>query len=192
MRILLISPLYPPDIAGPAAYVKELATRLSSQNTVEILTYGHIPETISNVEITALEKSSSLPIRVVRFTLTLLQMSKKFDCIYSQNGPSVEVPIFVLSFFSSKPIFMRLGDETSLQNSLKLPLLRSILNNTIRRMSAIITHSKFNVGSQQYCVERPLPRPEILPFSDFPTAAFLHFEKSWEDHISKLISIFKL
>ena len=75
MRILLITPLYPPDIAGTAPYVKELAERLASAHTVTILTYGHIPELVPNVIIHTVEKSSLLPLRIIRFCIKLISIA---------------------------------------------------------------------------------------------------------------------
>src|SRR3989344_9051256 len=40
MKIVLATALYPPDIAPPAPYVKELATRLAANHEVTIVTYG--------------------------------------------------------------------------------------------------------------------------------------------------------
>ena len=197
MRILLTTPLYPPDIADLAPYVKELATRLSPHHTVEILTYGHIPEAIPGVRIITIEKSSILPIRIFRFTRTLWQMSKQSEYIYSQNGPSVEVPILILSLFSSKPTLMRLGDQQSLQKSLSHPLLKKLLCLTMQSVYSVITHTELpkdvaNCIKNQHYIERPLSRPEILPFTEFPTRDFALFEESWGKHVATLLSIFKI
>ena len=68
MKILIVTPLYPPDIAGHSAYVKELALRLREAHTVTILAYNHIPEKIEGVNIITIQKH--LPTLVRLFLCT--------------------------------------------------------------------------------------------------------------------------
>lgn len=195
MRILLITPLYPPDIAGTAPYVKELAKRLASSHTVTILTYGHIPETVPNVTIYTVEKSSLLPLRIFRFCIKLISLSRHTDVIYTQNGPSVELPLFILSFFSSTPRIMRIGDEKSARHSLNITLLKNLLLVTSKRMRLLFVHSeKILPASLQNVrlIPNPDARPEILPFSEYPKDAYERFEQSWKEHVSTLLSLFTL
>ncbi len=50
MRILLATPIYPPEIGGPAQYVKNLAERLKKEGIeTQIVSYNNlrkIPQTI--------------------------------------------------------------------------------------------------------------------------------------------------
>ncbi len=110
MRILLVTPLYPPDIKEPAPYVKELANRLSVNHAVTVLAYNHLPEAITGVQIITIEKSDVLLVRLVRFFQALRDLARDADVLYMQNGPSVELPILLLSLFVRKPIYLRLGD----------------------------------------------------------------------------------
>jgi hypothetical protein len=71
MRILLASPLYPPDIAEPAPYVKELALRLSASHSVTVLTYGKHPETIERVRMHSVDKSTPRLVRLKAYTRAL-------------------------------------------------------------------------------------------------------------------------
>lgn len=199
MRILLVTPLYPPDIAELAPYVKELATRLAPTHTVTILTYGHLPEMITGVNINTVEKSSILPIRLFQFLIALKKHAEHTDVIYTQNGPSVELPVLLLSFISDVPIFMRLGDRVSLKNSLQNTLLKKLLMHTIHRVRAVFIHRGDDgangfamICSQMDSLLRPDSRPEIIPFVEFPKEAFAHFEDSWNTHIIQLMAHFPL
>ncbi len=193
MRILLITPLYPPDIAGTAPYVKELAERLASAHTVTILTYGHIPELVPNVIIHTVEKSSLLPIRIFHFCIKLISLTRYTDIVYMQNGPSVELPMLTLSFFSRTPCIMRIGDEKSAHHSLNTPLLKNLLLMTSKRMRLLLTHSKKTLPASLQnlrLIPSPDARPEILPFSEYPKDAYERFEQSWNEHVSTLLSLF--
>ncbi len=199
MRILLVTPLYPPDIAELAPYVKELATRLTPTHTVTVLTYGHLPEMIAGVTINTIEKSSILPIRLFRFLIALKRHAKCTDIIYTQNGPSVELPILLLSFISHIPLYLRIGDRVSLKNSLRNTVLKKLLMHTMRRARTVFIHQSDDGAdalaetcSHIESILRPDSRPEILPFADFPKEACARFEKSWDTHVTELTTHFSL
>jgi hypothetical protein len=200
MRILLVTPLYPPDISEPAPYVKELAKRLSSVHAVTILTYGHIPEEVSGVNIVSVEKSSILPIRLFRFFWVLRRHAKMNDVIYAQNGPSVEFPLLVLTLVKKVRIILRLGDVVPLRYALTRPSLRFLIQKLMKRVSAVVVHDEHdatiskllsdNTRVKPTAVPRPLPRPEILPFSQSQVHAMSRYEESWNEHIRTLVTLF--
>jgi hypothetical protein len=193
MRILLVTPLYPPDIAELAPYTKELATRLSATHTVEILTYGHIPEAIPGVTITSVEKSSILPLRLLRFFLALYRRARGVDVVYTQNGPSVELPVLLLSYISKTPLYLRIGDRTAVKNSETHFLFKRLLARTASRARAVVIHNaNAQYGVPVQYIPQPDTRPEILPFSPYPKEAFAHFEDSWKTHVTHLNTLFSL
>ncbi len=201
MRILLVTPLYPPDISEPAPYVKELAKRLSKEHTVTILTYGHVPETVPHVAIISIEKSNILPVRLFHFLRTLLQCVRHTDIVYAQNGPSVELPLLVMTFLSDAKIFFRLGDDVPLRHSLTRPLLRYLITRTLRRAYHVVAHEKDNdtmktllspISTSHYSiVSRPQARPEILALKPYPADALHSFDESWEKHTTEIVSLFE-
>ncbi len=196
MRILLITPLYPPDIAEPAPYVKELASRLSSRHAVTVLAFNHIPEEITGVQFISIEKSNTLPVRLFHFMNALIRAARDTDVIYVQNGPSVELPVLLFSFFTHIPIYIRLGDEVSLTHATTHPTLGWLLRHTMLRAFGIIAHTRTSSASMFFMknippdrihnIERPMPRPEILPFVPYPTEAMSVYETSWNTHIAEL------
>ena len=56
MTLVLASPLYPPDLAEPAPYTKELARRLSTTHTVIVVAYGRLPEKVPGARNKTLKK----------------------------------------------------------------------------------------------------------------------------------------
>lgn len=197
MRILLVTPLYPPDIAGPAPYVKELATRLAGAHTVTILAYNHIPEVVPGVGIVTVEKRLPAFLRMSIFAWKLSMLEKNADVVYVQNGPSVEVPFVLASFFSRVPSVLRLGDVVALTHAARSSLFRMILVAAMRRTSTLIIPETIPAEIEtltadpvltQKCVTIPNPdtRPEIHPFHEYPENAFAQYEASWEKHLSLL------
>lgn len=174
MKILITTPLYPPDIAEPAPHVKELAKRLKSNHGVSILTYGNFPEKINSVEILATSKQKPLPIRLVNFFILLIRSATGADVIYSENGASVELPVLIASTLLSKPLLLHIGDTKAYEFAQKNRLHRFIHKLIERKATAVIVH-------------RTLPKPEILPFGEGASEDTKKYEIEWERHIGELL-----
>ena len=195
MKILLISALYPPDIADTARSVKELAQRLRAQHTISILTYGHIPEAIPDVHIITIQKKLRTLIRLIRFTHALWKYGRTVDVIYAVNGPSIELPLIFTSYFIRTPVVLYLGDERALCLTMTHPLLKVLLTSAIRASSKIISDSNASCvhvytkslpDKKNIVCHTPLLRPEILPFSILPPDALTLYEDSWNKYIALL------
>lgn len=178
MKIVLATPLYPPDIAEPAPYIKELAKRIAKTEEVTIVTYGHIPEEVPGVRICAVSKQRPLPFRLIAFTGALLKALRGGDILYIQNGPSVELPAFIVSFMTRARLIIRIGDEAAHRRAQAHPLLRRVESSVLQRSKDVV-------------IDSPKPRPEILPFTERPTAGLEAFEQSWDEHVSVLLTLFR-
>ncbi len=198
MRILIVTPLYPPDIAGSALYVKELATRLSARHSVTILTYGHLPEAIPNVHIVSVEKSQPLLTRLVHFTRACMREQAEADVVLVENGPSVELPLFLTCLSRKANMLFHLYDETALCHATtsyqyRLPFLLARWCAThlmVHRESRYSTHLVKKADSRLTTLTRPLARPEILPLESYPEAPMADYKKSWENHLAELTTLF--
>lgn len=176
MKLVLATPLFPPDVEEQALYVKECASRLAAGAQVTVITYGRIPEPVSGVTVVAIDKSASLPIRMVRFLVALVRHSKDADHLIAENGPSVELPVLVSRLFRRTPLVFHTSDTRSVAAAQK-SLIRGTLQHLVR------------AGAQEAISTSPLPRPAILPFDPYPTEAFESYERSWEAHMHTLNGI---
>lgn len=199
-RILIVTPLYPPDIAGPAPYVKELATRIKDTHEVTVLAYNHIPEHIEDVRFVTVEKNRPTLIRLFHYTYALFREVLKTDYVYIQNGPSTELPFVLISFFVRTPCILRLGDEVALSHSVRVPVYKALLLLALARSHSVIIHSETSTPTRVlqkalskkkhvHDISRPHTRPEILPFVPYPTQQFMDYETSWESHLKDLFTI---
>lgn len=176
MKIVLATPLYPPEVAGPARYAKELATRLAKHHIVVVITYTPFPEDAPNVRSISIGKKQSLLIRLTAFARTLRRECADAGLIYAINGPSVELPILVallrtpVAYAEADP----LGTAHADQNA--------VLGFLMRRMRRKATKT---------LVSFPPERPEIIPIDPVPTEALAAYEKAWEDHMRALEEIFR-
>jgi len=168
MKIVLATPLYPPDIAEPAPYVKELAQRLSKTHQVTLVAYGRLPEQIPGVRIVAIDKRAPLPLRLIAYVRALRKAAKDADVVYAQNGPSVELPLL---FVSTRTVF-HIGDTAA-----HVYAARHLLRRTLERLA---------MRRAQLVTEQPLVRPEVLPLEPRPDAALQAWEESWSAHLKTL------
>jgi len=178
MKIVITTPIYPPEMGDPASYVKELAGRLAEKHEIVVLMYGRLPEKVPGVSFVCVEKSLPLFIRLFKFFLALLKEVKKADIIYSENGASVELPVGLVIFFKKNFLVIHKGDKIARRRSEESRLLKFIEVFASERAFSVVEES-------------PLKRPEILPFEPEPKEAFEKYEASWKEHINKLEEIFK-
>jgi len=177
MRITIATPLYPPDIAPQASYVKELASRLSSTNQVTILAYGHIPEEVPGVTIVNVEKRAPLIVRLARYTWKLVRAARTSDVVYVQNGASVELPTLIAHTFTNVAYFCALSDEGACRNA-REQTMYGWLNTAVARRAKKVVETF------------PPERPEIFPLEEYPTEAFATWESVWKDHLKTLCTYF--
>jgi hypothetical protein len=178
MRIILASPLYPPDIAEPAPYIKELASRLAKEQEIVVVAYTRLPEEVPGVRIVAISKHHPLLIRLIAYTFALWKEALKANIIYAQNGASVELPIGLVARLTRKPLIIGVGDKQAHQHATKKMLFRQIEHFAFSKAKNIIR-------------SEPLARPEILPFEPVLESVFISYKNSWEKHIAELQNIFK-
>ena len=170
MLILIASALFPPDIADPAPYIKELALRLSAEHKVTVLTYGSIPEAVDNTEIIVVPKRLPAFLRLVRFTAQFLAEARKADRILIENAPSTELPMILIGLFYRSKLTLHQSDQKIVYVG-----WRKLLHRIASKLS-----------NKTVTIELPLPRPEILPFSDLSADAMSEYEQSWSKHLRQL------
>ena len=175
MRILLVSPLYPPDVAEPAPYIKELATRLAQGHAVTILTYGKHPEQIPGVRIAVVDKGLPRLTRLSRYTHMLRRELASVDVLYVENGPSVELPTLIATLGSRVRIVVHRGDDVAYARAKKSPFLNALLTLLKRRAARMIE-------------EHPLARPELNPLLPLPEAAQRAYDESWRVHTALVVA----
>jgi len=114
MKILMATPLYPPEIGGPATYTKELAERLRDSHEIKILAYtARNPEHIDGVKLIFVDKLKFLPYRLFRFFMAAYNSSKGMDVIYVQNAVAAGLPAVLAGKLRGIPVVLKMvGDES--------------------------------------------------------------------------------
>lgn len=181
MNIVIITPLFPPDIGDPAPYTKELAKRLAG-HTVTVWCYGHLPEKVAGVEIHTVSKRSSLMLRMLRLTKALYSNAKQDDILCVQNGASVELPAVIVSLLTRTPLVYAISDAIA-QKHTQQSLLRGIVAKIARKRAVTVIEDSSGAPL-------PLHKPEVLPLSPYPESAIEQYETAWKHHLSQLNEIF--
>ena len=171
MKIVLTTPLYPPDSAALAVYVKELARRLAPNHRVTIVAYTHLPEAVAGVDIVAVDKRHMLPVRLFFYTLALWRAARNADSIYSQNGASVELAVWLVALLTRRPLIMHIGDRAAHAHA------------AADAVRGFIKGRAFGVA-RAILEDTPPQKPEILPFSPRPEAALRAWEAAWQRHLA--------
>ena len=177
MRIVLATPLYPPEIAEPAPYIKELAKRLAKSHEVTIVAYARLPEDVPGARIIAVDKYLPLFLRLPRYFFSLLQAARSADVVYAVNGASVELPAALVSLFSSSPLIIRIGDRAAHERA---------QNNIVAGLIERFAFSR----ARDVIEDAPKVRPEIIPFEPYPAEQFAAYEQSWDAHLRTLEKLF--
>jgi len=164
MKILIATPVYPPEIGGPATYTKEIANLLKKDHEVSILAYtAKNPEHIEGVELVFVDKLKLLPYRLLRFFMAAYRLAKEADVIYVQNAVAAGLPAVLAGKLRGKPVVLKfVGDESweratasgktnkllvdfleKPDGGLKSNIFRSIQKFVLKRVNVLTTPSKY-------------------------------------------------
>lgn len=164
-KILLATPIYPPEIGGPATYTKELIEKLKNDFEITVLTYGDKNKSplFDGSTLHIIDKNKSMPVRLMLYTIKLLSLARKVDVIYVQNAVAAGLPVAIASTILRKPFILKfVGDEAweratqrkettkFLEDFLNAPeggtwikMLRTIQGFVLRRASIVTTPSAY-------------------------------------------------
>jgi glycosyltransferase involved in cell wall biosynthesis len=164
MKIVLATPLFPPEIGGPATYVKELAERLRDDHEVTVVAYATTSENIPGVRLITVSKRRPLPLRLLKFALVLFDAAKGADVIYAQNAVAAGLPAVLVGRLRRVPVVIKfVGDEAweratllrlttkQLEDflahpheaTLKIKIILHLQGWVLRRAQAVTTPSKY-------------------------------------------------
>lgn len=112
MKIILTTPLYPPEIGGPATYIKELSERLRDDHEITVVAFASTAEPIPGIKLITVSKKRALPLRLIKFAWVLYRAAKGADVIYAQNAVAAGFPSMIVGKILSIPVVIKfVGDE---------------------------------------------------------------------------------
>jgi len=112
LTVVLATGIYPPDIGGPATYVRALARELSVQGCrVTVVTYGHgnsVRE--ASWDVVRVSKRGGPLARWWRYASALRSHAADADTVYAFSSVSCGIPIFLARLAKPK-LLLRLGGD---------------------------------------------------------------------------------
>lgn len=201
MKIVIATPIYPPEIGGPATYTKELCGHLALAHDITVIAYTNSADAFPNTLLIPVGKGRPLPIRLAVFFKKLLRVSKGVDVIYVQNAMAAGLPVALVSLLTGIPFVLKfVGDEAweratqrrltskrleefmeNPNGGIKIRLMMMVQGFVLRRASIVTTPSLYLSEAlvRTYGVQKnravvnynAAENPEITPFT---TARITH------------------
>ena len=114
MRIVIPTPIMPPQIGGPATYVSQLAREWGGEHEITVLTFTQHPTPIKGVRMVVIPvflhrfgtllRQTTLAIKLTRSAITA-------DVIYAQGPIVVGMASVIIGKIVNKPVFIKfVGD----------------------------------------------------------------------------------
>lgn len=163
MKIIIATPLYPPEIGGPATYTKEIAEKLKKNHDITIVAFADNPTPIDGVRIFSISKKKFLPIRLFLYYRLIKNLSKEADIIHAQNPVASGLPAVLAGHKTNTPVVIRfVGDEaweratlarvtkknlkdwiSSPETNFKSKIIMRIEKYVLKKANLVMTPSKF-------------------------------------------------
>lgn len=117
VKIIIASPLFPPEIEDIAIYTKNLAEHLKEKHQVQILAYAGNFEKISGVEIFTVDKKEAIFFRIFNYFIKLKQLAEKADVIYVDNSVASALPAILVKILYSKVVVVNFFEDEALKRA---------------------------------------------------------------------------
>ena len=116
MKILISTPIFPPEIGGPATYTMEVARRLQERShKIHIVAFTDVKPQVKGLEVTPVRVSYPMLgtlLRQTRLFFALLSSAKDKDLIYLQDPVVVGVASLLAGKITGKPLVLKfVGDS---------------------------------------------------------------------------------
>ncbi len=112
MKIILATPIYPPEIGGPATYTKELVGKLQDKHDITVVAFTNNQEGIPGSKLVAIDKQKKMIARLWQFFWAIYREAKQADVLYVQNAMAAGLPTILAGKLRGKPVILKfVGDE---------------------------------------------------------------------------------
>ncbi len=121
MKVLIATPLYPPDDGGPATYAQALEMALPLAGVEVVLLsfskFRHYPKIVSHL----------------RYTVALWRLAKDVDLIYTLDLVSAGVPAYIVSKLSGKPLVLKMVGDYAWEQGTQRAGVKENLDEFVKR-----------------------------------------------------------
>lgn len=132
MRITVATPIYPPDIGGPATYTVELVERLHTGHQLTVVAYADAAAPLRGATLHTVSKHRPLPLRIMSYTVELWRASRSADIIYAQNALAAGLPAVVVGALRRVPVVIKFVGDEAWERAAQRKLTRKRLEEFLR------------------------------------------------------------
>jgi len=112
MNILIVTPIFPPQIGGPATYVWELVKRLKKKHNITIVYFGSKRKKIAKATLILISTTKNTLSRQSRLFASVFSHSKHADVVYIQGALIVGLTAMLAAKLRCKKTLLKfVGDE---------------------------------------------------------------------------------
>lgn len=113
MNVLFATGIYPPDIGGPATYVRHLARALAARGTgVEVVTYAAaLGDGADGFPVHRVPRADALPVRYAAYAAAVRRAAFHADLVFAQDPLSAGLPARLGARLARRPTLLKVvGD----------------------------------------------------------------------------------
>jgi len=111
-KIILATPIYPPEIGGPATYIKEICHRLNNAYDITVIAYTSEKNPFPGTNLISVKKEYPLLLRLLIYTYKIWKELGKSELVYVQNAVASGLPTAIACTLRRKPFILKfVGDE---------------------------------------------------------------------------------
>lgn len=204
MKILITTPLFPPELHHPAHFSKNLATHLSRHHTVDLLVYSDNPESLLVGKVINIPKKKNLFLKIPIFIKKSYDVLKNADVVILNQAGFFSLLAFLLAKLLSKKIIVKMKEDESGEKKkqfgknytqLKLRLIDAMQKFILKRANTIFfdhedlkyeLSERYSLSPGNLVVLKQPEHVEILPFEDSQLASQQQLE-TWNNYISSFV-----
>ncbi len=174
MRILVLTPLFPPDVSTSAVYIKKLVTKLSVNYDVTCLHYGQLPEKAGATTLVSVRKDVTTIKRLASFAYAIWRQ-RHCDIVLVMNGPSIELPFLLVHLLKRTKLVYVESDPNAIT---KASFIGKTLHRLMSKKSSVVLKPASTI----------LNRPLLHPLDNTNLTDVTNYEQNFALHVEEVIT----
>jgi|GEM_PF-1838433 len=152
MNLLIVSPLFPPEIGGPSTYIVPLAKGLASKgHSVKVVALAtEHPAEKFGLDVFSVLHGDAMPVRETRLLKSILSLGRGSDVIYALDVAAIGMQCVLAGKILGKPVVVRYAGDTAWEKARRQGKSAKGIEEFLREPDAnhwIVDLEKFVLGS---------------------------------------------
>ncbi len=209
MKVLISTPLFPPEAHYPAKFSKSLAENISQYHEVSLLVFGDSPEQISSVNIVSISKKKNFLKKIFLFLQKSYKPISNSDIIILNQAGLFSFLTFILAKMKNKKIITKIKEDEVEErkkqfqmssNNPKIKLINLVQKIVLKNSDTIIFDNenlKNNLSKKYFLPENKIyvlkhpKNKEVFPFENEEEEArkqkeeWLNYTQNFLNHLKK-------